>query len=96
MKSRESFKQMIAESRAQQERAENLVTGALSMNRPRLALVKGDRALLLCRSTYGQAYRVTDLDQHGPSGHRDYAASDIHGMAQEVASALYGGFEIRS
>ena len=92
----ETFEQMIARHRARQHQAETLVKDALELKRPRLALVKGDRALLLCRSTYGRDYRITDLDQHGPSGHRDYAASDIHGMAQEIASAIYGGFEIRS
>lgn len=81
--------------RSQIARAEKLVIDALAMRCPRLALVKEQRALLFCRSTYGQPYRVTDIDEHGPSGHREYSASDVRGIAQEIASALRGGFVVQ-
>lgn len=92
---KETFAEMTQRIRAEMDAAESLVVGALAMPRPRLTLVKGARAMLLCRSTYGQPYRVTDLDELGPSGHREYRADDVRGMAQEIASALRAGFTLR-
>lgn len=89
------LEQELKRYRADTARAEQLVIDALAMPRPRLALVREQRALLLCRSTYGQPYRVTDIDELGPSGHREYSANDVRGMAQEIASALRGGFIVQ-
>jgi|GEM_PF-4979819 len=93
--SRAAFRRMIEKARAEMEQAEELVRAAINMRRPRLSLHKDDRAILLCRSTYGEPFRITDFDQHGAIGHRDYRADDLRGMAQEIASAIHGGFTIR-
>ena len=92
----DSFESLIRRGRRPFRVAASLIDAALAQSPPRLVLVKGARKLALTRNTYGASpYRITDFDEQGPSGHREYKATDRRGifsMDHEIAGAIRAGF----
>ena len=91
------FEAMIRRGKRREACAAALIDRALAMPLPRLVLVKGDRKILLCRNIGEKPYRITDLDSLGPSGHREFDASDRKGwlsMDAEISAAIAAGYRL--
>ena len=92
----DSFESMIRRGRRPFRVAAALIDRALAQSPPRLVLVKGSRKLALTRNTCGDCpWRITDFDERGPSGHREYKTADRRGifsMDHEIAGAIRAGF----
>ena len=96
----DSFESLIRRGQRPFRVARNLIDAALAQSPPRLVLVKGARKIALTRNPgAGERgdcpWRITDFDERGPSGHREYKATDRRGifsMDHEIAGAIRAGF----
>ncbi len=101
-KPKETFAEFNARLKKEREPAEALVRDALADPNTRLVLRKGDRALMVSRSTdEGVDFRVTSFDKDGPTSHRDYSEKGQgiygpNGIVQEVHSALRDGYQVEA
>jgi ribosomal protein S18 acetylase RimI-like enzyme len=92
---RAKFMERISRARSRGEAATKLVEEAIASKKPSLILEDGDKKLILSNGMGEYPYRMTSFDKDGPIGHREYGENDVRFMADEVSSALYGGWKVR-
>jgi hypothetical protein len=93
--SKGDFEALIKDVKVRHAAAEAIVRDAIAKKKPNLIMRKGDVSIVLSAGLEDAPYRITRFDKDGPSGHSDFRAGDIKGMAAEVSSALQNGYEIR-
>lgn len=94
--SKTAFADLLAQTRARIEESRGVVEQALAGGNPHLVMTNGSRKIALTKSLDpNYAYRVTNFDDQGPVGHREYGANSVHQVQSEISQALSSGYKVR-